>query len=157
MKKKQLTSVNLYYGKVNMPKGFEINPKPLIMGTFEQEYLNKRFPFSRDLDKVDTYIRDYSLAKHKLSLEGIETWGSFYLPLQSSKIIKNKYNFTVIYGTKIEKDSCTVSIFIDENKEHLVKLYTNSFIMFPSTKSYYINSNQSHKINFIQSMLYELK
>tara|TARA_R100000908_G_C3699589_1_gene110607 strand:- start:133 stop:606 length:474 start_codon:yes stop_codon:yes gene_type:complete len=157
MQKKELTSTSLYYGKVNMPKGFEINPKPLIMGTFEQEYLNKKFPFSRDLDKVDTYIRDYAIAKHKLSLEGIETWGSFYLPLQSSKIMKHKYNFTVLYGTKIHKDSCEVTIFVNENKEHVVKLSTNDFIMFPSNKSYYVNSNKSHKINFIQSMLYELK
>ncbi len=154
MQKKELTSTSLYYGKVNMPKGFEINPKPLIMGTFEQEYLNKKFPFSRDLDKVDTYIRDYAIAKHKLSLEGIETWGSFYLPLQSSKIMKHKYSFTVLYGTKIHKDSCEVTIFVNENKEHVVKLSTNDFIMFQSNKSYYVNSNKSHKINFIQHMLY---
>lgn len=45
MQKKELTSTYLYYGDLNMPKGFEIDPKPLIMGTFEQEYLKKDFRF----------------------------------------------------------------------------------------------------------------
>ena len=157
MQKKELKSTNLYYGDLNMPKGFEIDPKPLIMGTFEQEYLEKRLPYSRDLDKVDTYVRNYAIAKHKLALEGKETWGNFYLPLQSSKVLAHNYNFTVLYGTKIQPKSCEVIILYDENKEYNIKLSTNKFIMFPSNMSYYITTNKSDKINFVQTMIYELK
>ena len=88
MYKKELTSTYLYYGDLSMPKGFEINPKPLIMGTFEQEYLKKRFPYSIELDKVDTYIRDYSIAKHNLSLEGKETWGNLVCTIYRYKHFK---------------------------------------------------------------------
>tara|TARA_R100000664_G_scaffold34000_1_gene53260 strand:- start:1611 stop:2084 length:474 start_codon:yes stop_codon:yes gene_type:complete len=157
MQKKELTSTYLYYGDVKMPKGFEINPKPLIMGTFEQEYLEKRFPFSRDLDKVDTYIRNYAIAKHKLPLEGKETWGNFYLPQECSQLKKHKYNFTVLYGTQIQENSCNITIFYEQDKEWTIQLITNKFIMFPSDKTYRVNSNKSNKINFIQSMIYELK
>lgn len=157
MYKKELTSTYLYYGDLSMPKGFEINPKPLIMGTFEQEYLKKRFPYSIELDKVDTYIRDYSIAKHNLSLEGKETWGNFYLPQECSKLKNHKYNFTVLYGTQIQENSCSITIFYEQDKEWTIPLITNKFVMFSSDKTYRVNSNKSNKINFIQSMIYELK
>ena len=157
MHKKELTSVHLYYGDLNMPKGFEINPKPLIMGTFEQKYLEKKFPYSIELDKVDTYIRDYSIAKHDLSLEGKETWGNFYLPQECSKLKNHKYNFTVLYGTQIQENSCSITIFYEQDKEWTIPLITNKFVMFSSDKTYRVNSNKSNKINFIQTMIYELK
>ena len=157
MQKKELKSTNLYYGDFNMPKGFEIDPKPLIMGTFEQEYLEKRFPYSIELDKVDTYIRDYSIAKHDLSLEGKETWGNFYLPQECSKLKNHEYNFTVLYGTLIQENSCSITIFYEQDKEWTIPLITNKFVMFSSDKTYRVNSNKSNKINFIQTMIYELK
>jgi hypothetical protein len=154
MQKKEL--LNIYYGDLNMPKGFEINSEPLILSTTSQKILNKNISFSKEWDKVDTYIREYSLVKHKLSIEGIKTWGDMYLPNQCSKPLKNNGDFTLIYGTKL-KDVCDVIINYDNDRTWKIPLVTNKYIMFPSSKSYYVDYNKSNEINYTQTILYEFK
>ena len=44
MQKKELTSTYLYYGDVKMPKGFEINPKPLKKPQYPKIFLRAFFP-----------------------------------------------------------------------------------------------------------------
>ena len=154
MDKKEL--LNVYYGNLKMPEGFEINPEPLILSTTSQKILNKNFSFSKEWDKIDTYIREYSLVNHDLPIEGIETWGDMYLPNQCSKPLKNNGDFTLIYGVKI-KNTCNIVINYDHDKTWEIPLVTNKYIMFPSSKKYYVEHNKSTEINYIQTILYELK
>jgi hypothetical protein len=74
--------------------------------------------------------------------------------------LKNSPDFVMLYGVKIEKDSCSICIEYDDNrlknKHKIIKLNTNKFILFPSNLVYYIN-NASSETNYILTTTYELK
>ena len=59
MQKKILSILDLYYGDVAMPKGFEINRPKLQEDILKSSIHNKSFPFSRTQDMLMTYLREH--------------------------------------------------------------------------------------------------
>ena len=59
MKKKVLSEIGLYYGDVAMPKGFEIDRDKLQSDILKSQIKNKEFPYSREWDKLNTYLREH--------------------------------------------------------------------------------------------------
>jgi len=59
MNKKVLSEIGLYYGEVAMPKGFEIDRNKLQSDTLESQNNNKEFPYSRNWDMLNTYLREH--------------------------------------------------------------------------------------------------
>ena len=57
MQKKVLSEIDLYYGKVDMPKGFEIDRNKLQEDILTHQIQDCPFPFSREWDKLTTYLR----------------------------------------------------------------------------------------------------
>ena len=52
MHKKVLSEIGLYYGDVDMPKGFEIDRDKLQSDILKSQINNKEFPFSRNWDML---------------------------------------------------------------------------------------------------------
>ena len=166
MQKKVLTEESLFYGHVNMPKGFEINRNELAHYTLHTELTEKEFPFSRTWDMLNTYVKEHINLKHKIKLVNKKTWGSIYTPLQVSPPLlnvdpidlKDSPDYTLLYGLKV--DNCNVRINYDDNRRKGrswdMPLENNKFIMFPTTNMYYITNNQKDSLNFIQTITYEL-
>jgi len=68
MEKKVLSEIDLYYGDVEMPKGFEIDRKKLQSDILSSNINNKDFPFSRNWDMLNTYIREHINLEYGFSL-----------------------------------------------------------------------------------------
>ena len=56
MEKKVLSEIALYYGDVSMPKDWEIDPIELAHQILQYQIHDKKYPFSRTWDKLNTYI-----------------------------------------------------------------------------------------------------
>jgi len=162
-----LSEQALIYGKVEMPKGFEINPDQLIVDTYNSLYTKKEFAFSRNWDRLNTYIRDYVNLKYKMTLIKINTHGHIFRPYYTSELLleadlndlKNSPDFTLFYGTKVQ--SCFFKIYYDDNRIKNnyweIELKNNQFIIFPSTNTYTISNKQTDNLNFIQKINYNKK
>ena len=48
-----LSQIDLHYGKVSMPKGFEINNNILTENILKQELTNSPFTFTKEWDKLN--------------------------------------------------------------------------------------------------------
>ena len=59
IQKNKLSEIALYYGDVSMPKGFEINRNKLQEDILKSQINNKEFPYSREWDKLTTYLREH--------------------------------------------------------------------------------------------------
>ena len=59
MHKKVLSEIDLHYGTIHMPKGFEIDRDKLQSDILLSQIKNSQFPFSREWDKLNTYIREH--------------------------------------------------------------------------------------------------
>jgi hypothetical protein len=165
MKKKVLSEQSLYYGEVNMPKGFEINPLNLTNNFFKSLYQNKNFIFSKDFDKLNTYIKDFIRFHYKLELINKNSWTNIFIPNEKTESmlevdpidLKHSPDFVLLYG--INTVDCSVKILYDDNrrkgKSIIEPLKDNNFIMFPSTNRYNIINNQKESLNFIQVITYE--
>ena len=57
--KKILSEIALIYGDVSMPKGFEIDRENLSKQILEANIKDHTFPFSRNWDMLNTYMRDH--------------------------------------------------------------------------------------------------
>ena len=51
-----LSQKNLYYGEISMPKGFEIDRDILRKDIINHQIQDCEFPFSRQFDKLNTYL-----------------------------------------------------------------------------------------------------
>ena len=165
MKKKVLSEIALYYGDVSMPKYWEIDPIELAHQILQYQIHNKKFPFSKTWDKLNTYIREHIRLEYNIQLVNRETWGNIYsphettIPLSNSDPIdlKSSPDYTLLYGAKV--DNCIVKICYDDNrgkgKSWDIPLSNNKFIMFPSTNMYYIINDQKDSLNFILTITYE--
>ena len=56
MQKKVLSQIGLYYGNVDMPKGFEIDRDKLQKDILSSNINNKKFPYSREWDKLNRVL-----------------------------------------------------------------------------------------------------
>jgi len=157
-----LSEQALITGEVDMPKGFEINSEQLIIDMYNSLYTKKDFPFSKNWDKLNTYVRDYVKLKYKIPLVNKDTYGHVFKPEYRSELfleadlnnLKHSPDFTLFYGTKVE--NCFFRIDFDDNRiknRHWdIELKNNHFIIFPSTNTYTIFNKQKDNLNFIQKI-----
>ena len=165
MNKKVLSEQALYYGDVDMPKGFEIDQEKLTNDILQSTFNSKEFPFSRTWDMLNTYMRDHIGLEYDINLINKSTWGNIYKPNETTipllnidpVDLQNSPDFTLLYGVKVK--DCNVRINFDDNRRKGrswdIKLKNNMFIMFPSTNMYYITNNQKDSLNFVQTITYE--
>tara|TARA_R100001591_G_scaffold14508_2_gene20977 strand:+ start:94 stop:597 length:504 start_codon:yes stop_codon:yes gene_type:complete len=165
MQKKVLSEQVIYYGDVEMPKGWEVNPLNLCKQFFDALYNKKQFSFCKDWDKVCTYVREHIRIKHNLILENKDSWSNAYLPNESTEtlshinpmVLADSPDFILLYG--INTLNCNVKINFDDNKRKgqswNMDLKKNMFIMFPSTNTYSIQNKQKDSLNFVQTITYE--
>jgi hypothetical protein len=165
MQKKVLSEQSLFYGNIDMPKGFEINQEKLTNDILQSTFNSKEFPFSRTWDMLNTYMRDFIGLDYGINLINKKTWGNIYKPHQVSLPLlnidpvdlRNSPDFTMLYGVKVK--DCNVRIHFEDNRRKGrswdIELKNNMFIMFPSTNMYYLTNNQKDSLNFIQTITYE--
>ena len=165
MQKKVLSEIGLYYGDVAMPKGFEIDRDKLQKDILKSRINNKKFPYSREWDKLNTYLREHINVEYGFTLVNKETWGNVYKPKEISipllnidpVDLRNSPDYTLLYGVSVK--DCSVRIHYDDNRRAGrswdIPLKNNQFMMFPSTNMYYITNNQKDSLNFIHTITYE--
>ena len=165
MQKKVLTEQSLFYGDIDMPKGFEIDQEKLTNDILQSTFNTKEFPFSRTWDMLNTYMRDFIGLDYGISLVNKSTWGNIYKPAETTipllnidpVDLRNSPDFTMLYGVKVK--DCFVRIHYEDNRRKGrswdIELKNNMFIMFPSTNMYYLTNNQKDSLNFVQTITYE--
>ena len=165
MNKKVLSEQALYYGDVDMPKGFEIDQEKLTNDILQSTFNSKEFPFSRTWDMLNTYMRDFIGLEHGINLVNKSTWGNIYKPNETTipllnidpVDLRNSPDFTMLYGVKVK--DCMVRIHYEDNRRKGrswdVELKNNMFIIFPSTNMYYLTNTQKNSLNFVQTITYE--
>ena len=165
MQRQVLTEQSLFYGDIDMPKGFEIDQEKFTNDILQSTFNSKEFPFSRTWDMLNTYMRDFIGLEHGINLVNKSTWGNIYKPNETTipllnidpVDLRNSPDFTMLYGVKVK--DCFVRIHYEDNRRKGrswdIKLTDNMFIMFPSTNMYYITNNQKDSLNFVQTITYE--
>ena len=165
MQKKVLSEQALYYGDVAMPKGFEIDRDKLQSDILKSQINNKDFPYSREWDKLNTYLREHINVEYGFTLINKETWGNVYKPKEISipllnidpVDLRNSPDYILLYGVNVK--DCSVRIHYDDNRRAGrswdIPLTNNQFIMFPSTNMYYITNNQKDSLNSILTITHE--
>ena len=63
-----LTKVDLYSGLISMPKGFEINQEVIQKDIIKHKIQDCEFPFSREWDKLNTFLREHIQVEYNLTL-----------------------------------------------------------------------------------------
>jgi hypothetical protein len=149
MQKKVLSEQSLFYGDIDMPKGFEIDQEKLTNDILQSTFNSKEFPFSRTWDMLNTYMRDHIGLEYGINLVNKSTWGNIYKPNETTipllnidpVDLRNSPDFTMLYGVKVK--DCNVRIHYEDNRRKGrswdIELKDNMFIMFPSTNMYYHN------------------
>ena len=165
MQKKVLSEIALYYGDVAMPKDWEIDRDKLQENILKSNITDSPFPFSRNWDMLNSYVREHVNVNYDVNLINKETWGNMYQPAETTipllnidpVDLRNSPDFTLLYGVKVK--DCSVRIHYDDNRRKGrswdIKLTNNKFIIFPSTCMYYITNNQKDSLNFVQTIIYE--
>ena len=165
MKKKVLSEIGLYYGDVAMPKGFEIARDKLQLDILKSQIHNKEFPYSKEWDKLNTYLREHINLEFGFQLINKETWGNVYKPKEISipllnidpVDLRNSPDYTLLYGVNVK--DCNIRIHYNDNRRAGrswdIPLENNQFIMFPSMQMYYITNNQKDSLNFILTITNE--
>ena len=165
MRKKVLTEQALYLGDVTMPKNFEIDRNELRADILESFMKDNFFKFSKNWDKLNTYIKDHFNLEFKTNLINTKTWGNYYSPNENTKPLlevdpvdlRNSPDFVLLYGVEVK--NCMVKIYYDDNRRKGrswdIELKDNMFIMFPSTNTYVISNEDKNKINYVQTIAYE--
>jgi hypothetical protein len=165
MQRQVLTEQSLFYGDIDMPKGFEIDQEKLTNDILQSTFNSKEFPFSRTWDMLNTYMRDFIGLDYGINLVNKSTWGNIYKPNETTipllnidpVDLRNSPDFTMLYGVKVK--DCFVRIHYEDNRRKGrswdIELKNNMFIMFPSTNMYYLTNNQKDSLNFVQTITYE--
>jgi len=154
----------IYSGFIEMPEGFEINSLKLCHDILQFSFIGKEFPFSKEWEKLNRYLQDFFLLKHKINLVNTNARGDIYYPNQVSKPIlsldpldlRNSPDFVMLYGAQVK--DCVVRVYYDDNRRKNrswdIELKTNMFVMFPSSNLYNIFNYQKKLLNFIQTTTY---
>ena len=165
MQKKVLSEIALYYGDVAMPKGFEIDRDKLQSDILKSRINDKKFPYSREWDKLNTYLREHINVEYGFQLVNKEMWGNVYKPKEISipllnidpVDLRNSPDYILLYGVNVK--DCSVKIHYDDNRRAGrswdIPLTNNKFIMFPSMQMYYITNNQKDSLNSILTITNE--
>tara|TARA_Y100000114_G_scaffold149830_1_gene164524 strand:+ start:360 stop:872 length:513 start_codon:yes stop_codon:yes gene_type:complete len=165
IKQNILSKIDLYHGTISMPKGFEIDHKILKNDILIHSIQDCPFPFSREWDKLNTYLRDHINCNYNFNLINKLTTGYIFKPNQSNfpdndnnKVnLRDSPDYVMLYGVDLENTN--VRIYYDDNRRAGrswdIKLENNKFIIFPSTLIYHISNNQQNRLNFILKITYE--
>ena len=165
MQKIVLSEQSLYYGDVAMPKGWDIDRNQLQENILKSNVTDSPFPFSKNWDMLNTYMRDYVNLEYGFTLVNKEIWGNMYKPQETTipllnidpVDLRNSPDYTFLYGVNVK--NCVVRIHYEDNRRKGrswdIELKNNMFIMFPSTNMYYITNNQNDQLNFILTTTYE--
>ena len=165
MQRQVLSEQSLFYGDIDMPKGFEIDQEKLTNDILQSTFNSKEFPFSRTWDMLNTYMRDFIGLDYGINLVNKSTWGNIYKPAETTipllnidpVDLRNSPDFTMLYGVKVK--DCFVRIHYEDNRRKGrswdIELKNNMFIMFPSTNMYYLTNTQKDSLNFVQTITYE--
>ena len=92
MQKKVLSEIDLYYGKVDMPKGYEIDRVKIkndIINSYitdqgltdnkrSHAYTDYKVPFSQPLQWMQDYVRDHIQAEYGFTLVPKLIWGNVF-------------------------------------------------------------------------------
>ena len=122
MDKKVLSEIALYYGDVSMPKGFEIDRNKLQADILKSHIHNKKFPYSRESNTLNTYLTEHINVEYGFQLIIKETWGNLYKPKEISVPLfnidpvdlRNSPDYTLLYGVNVK--DCSVRIHYDDNR-----------------------------------------
>jgi hypothetical protein len=167
MKEEILTSVRVFTGHINMPEGFEINKNEIGKEILSSSILKTSFPFMREIDKIDTYLREYIYLDYKIWLVQKNINGLVFLPndhsdnqLEIDKMdLKNSCDYVMFYGVHINDDSFKIKIEFDDNRRKTnykeIILHNNDFVIFPSSQRYSILENTSNSPNIALIGTYE--
>ena len=148
-----------------MPKGFEIDKEVLKTNIITQNIQDCPLPFSKEWDKINTYLREHIFLEYRFHLINKFTIGLMFKPNESNfpesennKVdLKNSPDYVMLYGVDLENTN--VRIYYDDNRRAGrswdLKLENNKFIIFPSTLIYHISNNQKDKLNFILKTTYD--
>ena len=165
MQKKVLSEIALYYGDVAMPKDWDIDRDKLQQDILTSNVTDSGLPFSKELDKLNTYIREHINLNYEFTLVNKNIWGNMYKPQETTTPLlnidpvdlRNSPDYTLLYGVNVK--NCMVRIHYEDNRRKGrswdIELTNNKFIMFPSTSMYYITNNQKDSLNFIKTITYE--
>ena len=165
MQKKVLSEIALYHGDVAMPKDWDIDRDKLQQDILTSNVTDSPFPFSKELDKLNTYVREHINLNYEFTLINKNIWGNMYKPQEITTPLlnidpvdlRNSPDYTFLYGVNVK--NCMVRIHYEDNRRKGrswdIPLTNNNFIMFPSTNMYYITNNQKDSLNFIQTITYE--
>ena len=165
MQKKVLSEIALYYGDVAMPKDWDIDRDKLQQDILTSNVTDSPFPFSKELDKLNTYVREHINLNYEFTLINKNIWGNMYKPQEITTPLlnidpvdlRNSPDYTFLYGVNVK--NCMVRIHYEDNRRKGrswdIPLTNNNFIMFPSTNMYYITNNQKDSLNFVQTITYE--
>ena len=165
MQKKVLSEIALYYGDVAMPKDWDIDRDKLQQDILTSNVTDSSFPFSKELDKLNTYVREHINLNYEFTLINKNIWGNMYKPQEITTPLlnidpvdlRNSPDYTFLYGVNVK--NCMVRIHYEDNRRKGrswdIPLTNNNFIMFPSTNMYYITNNQKDSLNFVQTITYE--
>ena len=165
MQKKVLSEIALYYGDVTMPKDWDIDRDKLQQDILTSNVTDSPFPFSKEFDKLTTYIREHIALEYNFTLVNKGIWGNMYKPQETTTPLlnidpvdlRNSPDYTLLYGVNVK--NCMVRIHYEDNRRKGrswdIPLENNKFIMFPSTNMYYITNKQKDSLNFVQTITYE--
>ena len=165
MQKKVLSEIALYHGDVAMPKDWDIDRDKLQQDILTSNVTDSPFPFSKELDKLNTYEREQINLNYEFTLINKNIWGNMYKPQEITTPLlnidpvdlRNSPDYTFLYGVNVK--NCMVRIHYEDNRRKGrswdIPLTNNNFIMFPSTNMYYITNNQKDSLNFVQTITYE--
>ena len=114
MDKKVLSEIALYYGDVSMPKGFEIDRNKLQADILKSHIHNKKFPYSRESNTLNTYLTEHINVEYGFQLVSKETWGNIYKPKEISVPLFNIFimfpSTQMYYITNTQKDSLNFTL-----------------------------------------------
>ena len=165
MQKKVLSEIALYHGDVAMPKDWDIDRDKLQQDILTSNVTDSPFPFSKELDKLNTYVREHINLNYEFTLINKNIWGNMYKPQEITTPLlnidpvdlRNSPDYTFLYGVNVK--NCMVRIHYEDNRRKGrswdIPLINNNFIMFPSTNMYYLTNNQKDSLNFVQTITYE--
>ena len=165
MQKKVLSEIALYYGDVAMPKDWDIDRDKLQQDILTSIVTDSPFPFSKEFDKLNTYIREHINLNYEFTLINKNIWGNMYKPQEITTPLlnidpvdlRNSPDYTFLYGVNVK--NCMVRIHYEDNRRKGrswdIPLENNKFIMFPSTNMYYLINDQKDNLNFVQTITYE--
>ena len=122
IKQNILSKIDLYYGDISMPTDFEIDKDQLQKDILTSIIQDCKFPFSKEWDKLNSYLREHINVEYGFSLINKLTTGLMFKPNESNlpesendKVdLRNSPDYVMLYGVDLENTN--VRIYYDDNR-----------------------------------------